>query len=183
MSRNNFMEEELEPQEKDPRFIDLFSAEMEAMIGKSGKVYCRKIEPIHGAEQVVEPTKVETRLPDGTLETTREAAKGDWIITGTEGEKFVLTDERLHELYESDGKGSWVAKERKIIAMVNPFNEAVRIMAPWGTPEKPAYQDGSDKCILVVGITPEGVLTKDRYIIGDEQMLLNNYAPEEEQRE
>ena len=169
----------VEAQDKGLRFVDLFSDELEAKMKELGRVYRRKIEPICGAEQVVEPIKVETRLPDGTLETTQEATKGDWIITGTKGEKFVFTDKKFHDLYDSNGKGAWMPKERKIIAMANPFNEAVRIMAPWGTSEKPAYQDGGDKCMLVVGLTPDGTPTKDRYIIGDEQMLLNNYELEE----
>lgn len=177
------MTEKFESSEKEPRSVDLFSAEMESQLKETGNVYRRKIEPIRGAEQVASATVVETRLPDGTLESTQEAKEGDWVITGTKGERFVFTDKKFHDLYDSDGKGCWVPKERKIVAIKNPFSEPVRIMAPWGTPEKPAYQDGSEKSMLVAGMAADGTLTKDRYIIGDEEMLLNNYSLEKAESE
>ena len=165
--------------EREPSLIDLFSAGMEAKL-REGKVYRRKIEPIRGAKQVTEPTPVETRLPDGTLESTQDANAGDWIITGSKGEQFVFTDKKFQGLYESDGKGGWLPRERKIVAIPNPVGLPVRISAPWGTPEKPAYQDGSDKAMLVAELSPDGTLTKDRYIIGDQEMLFNNYNPADE---
>ncbi|KKP31678.1 MAG: hypothetical protein A2312_04200 [Candidatus Staskawiczbacteria bacterium RIFOXYB2_FULL_32_9] len=164
---------------KEPMLIDLFSEELERQFLENGKVYSRKIEPILGAEKVSISQVVETKLPDGTLESTQEAKDGDWIITGTKGEKFVFTDKKFQDLYDSDGKGEWLPKKRKIIAMSNPFGGFVRISAPWGTQENPAFQDGSDKCMFVVGLDKDGNLTQDRYIIGDEQMLLNNYSAEE----
>ncbi|MFZ2048767.1 MAG: hypothetical protein WAV25_00470 [Minisyncoccia bacterium] len=164
--------------EKEPQFVDLFSNEMETkFFSTEGKTYIRKIEPIKGARQVVEPTTVETRLPDGTLESTQEAKVGDWIITGSKGEEFVFTNSKFDNLYVADGKGGYIPRERKIIAIQNPFGNTVRISAPWGTAEKPAFQDGGEKCMFVVEITSGGEMTKDRYIIGDEEMLLNNYNP------
>jgi hypothetical protein len=51
--------------------------------------------------------------------------------------------------------------------------------APWGTPENPAYQEGGEKCYLVVSLDETGAFTADRYIIGDEELLLSNYIPAE----
>lgn len=165
--------------ERGPRLIDLFSDELENLLKTEGKIYQRKIKPIRGAEQVTQPTFVETRLPDGTLESIQDAKTGDWIITGSKGEKFVFSDKKFHNLYISDGKEGWIPRERKIIAIPNPFNEPVRISAPWGTPEKPAYQDGNDRAMLVAELSPDGAMTQDRYIIGDYEMLLSNYEPKD----
>lgn len=162
-------------QEKKPRFIDLFSQELENKLKTEGKIYRRKKEPIQGARQVTEATVVETRLPDGTIESTRDAKPGDWVITGSKGERFVLTDKKFHSLYESDDNGAWIPREWRIIAIPNPFGESVRISAPWGTPEKPAYQDGSEKAMFVAKLSSDGTMTENRYIIGDYEMLLNNY--------
>jgi len=159
------------------KLVDLHSHDFEEKLKREGSVYVRKIEPIVGALQVHEPVTVETLLPDGTLESTQEAREGDWVITGSKGEKFVFTDKKFQDLYRQGDKGSWVPKERKIIAIQNFFGESVRIVAPWGTKEKPAYQDGSEKCMLVIGLDSAGNFTSDRYIIGDEEMLLNNYYP------
>lgn len=159
--------------EKQPVLADLFSEEFETCFKTNGKVYRRKIEPIRGAQQIAEATVVETRLPDGTLESTQEAKSGDWIITGSKGENFVFTDKKFQSLYNSNGTGGWVPKERKIVAISNPFGQSVRINAPWG-----GTQDGSEKAVLVAEIGPDGSMTKDRYIIGDEEMLLSNYEAE-----
>ncbi|KKU50916.1 MAG: hypothetical protein A3A28_01580 [Candidatus Sungbacteria bacterium RIFCSPLOWO2_01_FULL_47_32] len=162
-------------QEKEPHFVDLFSPEMESRLRAEGKMYSRKIEPIRGAEHVTKPTIVETRLPDGTVESIEEAKAGDWIITGSKGERFVFTDKKFHDLYIADTLGGWIPRNRRVVALHNPFRKAVKIQAPWGTPEKLAYQEGSEKAIFVAEVAPDGTLTKDRYIIGDNEMLLNNY--------
>ena len=161
--------------EKQLKMVDLFSSEMETRIKTEGQIYQRKIETIRGAEQVVEPQTVETHLPDGTLESSVEAKPGEWIITGAKGERFVFSAKKFDGLYESDEKGGYIPRERKVIALKNPFGEAIKISAPWGTTDNPAYQEGSEKCYLVVSLDESGAFTSDRYIIGDEELLLSNY--------
>ncbi len=165
--------------EKQPQMVDLFSPEMETKIKSAGQIYQRKIEAIRGAEQATEPQTVETHLPDGTLESSVEAKPGEWIITGAKGEKFVFSAKKFDGLYESNDKGRYIPRERKVVALRNPFGEAVKISAPWGTPENPAYQEGSEKCYLVISLDESGAFTSDRYIIGDEELLLSNYIPAE----
>ncbi|MEI6490610.1 MAG: hypothetical protein WCO16_02495 [bacterium] len=164
---------------KEPQSIDLFGAELEDLLLNNGKFYIRKIEPIKGARQATGTEVIKTYLPDGTLESTQETKAGDWIITGSKGEEFVFTNSKFNDLYENGGNGQYIPRERKIVAIKNPFGKSVRISAPWGTKEKPAFQDGTEKCMLVANLTPDGSLTNDRYIIGDEEMLLNNYNPAE----
>lgn len=161
----------------DYQALDLFSTELQNLFATQGRVYLRKIEPIKDARQVSEAGAIETRLPDGTLESIQKTQFGDWIITGSKGEEFVFTNSKFECMYERKGEGQYVPRQRKIVAIENPFKKAVRIPAPWGTLEKPAFQNGSEKCMLVAGLTPDGTLTDDRYIIGDEEMLLNNYSP------
>jgi hypothetical protein len=162
--------------EKRPKMVDLFSPGMETKMKNYGRIYQRKIEAIRGAEQVIEPQIVETHLPDGTLESSVEAKPGEWIITGAKGERFVFSAKKFDGLYESDEKGGYIPRERKVVALKNPFREAGKISAPWGTPDNPAYQEGSEKCYLVISLDENGSFTSDRYIIGDEELLLSNYA-------
>ncbi|MDE1975209.1 MAG: hypothetical protein KGI49_01720 [Patescibacteria group bacterium] len=169
----------MESVENEPMSVDMFSEELERLFRSNGRVYVRKIEPIKGASQVKEKSKIETRLPDGTLESVQEANSGDWVITGSKGEEFVFTNKKFHDLYEDRGAQQYVPRKRKIIAMPNPFGRSIRIQAPWGTPEIPAFQDGGERCMLVASLDDDGSMTKDRYIIGDEEMLLNNYTIED----
>lgn len=164
--------------EREPQLIDLFSEEYENKFRTEGTIYKRKIEPIKGARQVAEAEKetIVTKLPDGTVESSQDANETDWVITGSKGEEFVFTDTKFHGLYDSDGKGGWIPKERKIVAIQNPTMAPVRINAPWG-----GAQDGSEKAMLVAEIAADGSYTKDRYIIGDIEMLLSNYDPAEAQ--
>lgn len=167
--------------ENRPREIDLFSEELENQIKREGQIYLRKIEPIVGAEQVHNAQKVQTILSDGTLESEVEAQPGDWIITGSKGERFVFKDAKFKDLYDERTEGVYVPKKRKIIALKNPLGEPIRIVAPWSTSEKQEYQDGSEKAMLVLSLNEYNQLTKDRYLIGDEELLLNNYKKSLEQ--
>lgn len=165
----------MEKFEHTPVPLDLHSESFEAQIRAEGSMYARKAESVANARRVEEVEIIQTFMSDGTLESTREANPGDWIITGPDGEQFVLTDEKVHDLYEQTPDGSLVAKERKIIAFKNPTNAKIRIPAPWATLEKPVYQDGEKDCMLAIGLTADGELSDDRYIIGNENILVNNY--------
>jgi hypothetical protein len=159
----------------EPRLVEMFSDEVETKLKNDGLVYRRKIKPIVNAEEVTQTINVYTILPDGTKESSVEAKPTDWIITGPKGERFVFTKTKFDELYIKDDLDGYIPRERKIIALKNPFNTNIRISAPWGTSEKPAYQDGSEKCFLIVGLDENGNKTKDRYLIGDEELLIANY--------
>ena len=163
--------------EKQPRMVDLCSSEMEINIKNNGQIYQRKIEPIHGAKQVTEAQIVETRLPDGTLESSVDAKPGAWIITGAKGEKFVFSAKKFDSLYQPDHRGGYIPRERRVAALKNPFSEAVKISAPWGTLENPAYQEGGEQCYFVISLDEAGGFTNDRYIIGDRELLFSNYDP------
>lgn len=157
--------------------VDTFGAELVDKWKSEGKLYRRKIEPIVDAEKVTEAKVVETKLPDGTVESSQKAKAGDWIITGSKGEKFVFTQAKVDSLYTVGEDGKFMPRERKILALKNPSGKPIKINAPWGTPEKPDYQSGTEDCMLVVSLDDNGEMTNDRYIIGNEEMLLNNYEP------
>jgi len=165
--------------ESEPVFIDTKGQDLIDRWRVSGRLYKRKIEPIKHAQKLEAEELVETRLPDGTQESSKLGKPGDWKITGSKGEQFVFSQAKFDSLYEADGQGGYVARERKILALKNPFNKPIRILAPWSTHEEPATQDGSENCMLVVSLDENGELTSDRYIIGDEEMLLSNYEPVE----
>lgn len=163
--------------ERQELLIDTFGQELVDKWGTEGKLYRRKIEPILDAEKVTEVRVVETKLPNGTVESSQEAKIGDWIITGSKGEKFVFTQAKVDSLYTLGEDGKFIPRERKILVLKNLFAKPIKINAPWGTPEKPDYQSGTENCMLVVSLDDSGKMTKDRYIIGDEEMLLGNYEP------
>ena len=156
--------------------LDLGSESFESKIKEEGAIYLRKTVPLRGVRKVVVAETVDTYLPDGTVESTKEAAPGDWVVTGPEAEEFVLSSEKFDSLYEEKEPGIFVPKERKIMALKNPAHTKIRIDAPWGTKEKPASQYGESQCILVIELDSEGNFTDNRYIIGDEVILESNYT-------
>lgn len=177
------MKESQEPNlnESAPRLIDLFDHETESKIRMEGQLYLRKIEPIKSARQVTSEETVETGFPDGTIESKVDAKIGDWVITGSKDEQFVFTDEKFHSLYDKNIIGEYVPKKRKILALQNPFNQPIKITAPWSTTEKKEYQDGTEKAMLVLSLDGYNQLTNDRYLIEDKETLLNNYKKSLEQ--
>lgn len=166
--------------ERESKIVNLFDLEIVRKIQEEGFIYLRKIEPIVGAQQVTENQIVKTQLPDETIEAITEAESGDWVITGSKGEKFVLTNEKFGDRYYKKTEGVYIPKEQKIIALRNPFNEPIKIIAPWSTSEKQEYEYGSEKAIMVISLDEHGQYTNDRYLIGDEEMLLSNYINRDE---
>lgn len=169
--------------ENQPQIIDLFRPGMELKIRKEGQLYRRKIEPIRGAEKITEDQTVETFLSNGVLESVVEAKPGDWIITGTGGEKFVFTAKKFTDLYIPDNKGGYIPKDRKVMALKNPFGKSIKIVAPWSTNENIAYQEGDEQCFVVVSLDDLGDFTSDRYLIGNEELLCSNYRLDDNQGE
>ena len=112
--------------EKQELFVDTSSQELIDKWQSEGKFYRRKIEPILGAEEVTEAKVVETRLLDGTLESSQEAKAGDWIITGSKGEKFVFTQAKVDSPYVMGVDGKFIPRERKILALKNPFGKSIK---------------------------------------------------------
>lgn len=161
--------------ENKPATLDLLSAEWENIFLKKAALYRRKIQPLLKADRVLEPCTVKTILPNETLESSVEAQPGDWIIVGAENEKFVLTSEKFNHLYTLDVNGNYLPHERKILAIKNPHKKPIRIHASWSTADNPSYQEGDQNCFLVASVDSAHNLTKDRYIIGDETLLLSNY--------
>lgn len=73
--------------------------------------------------------RVETII-DGEKETTNTANKGDYIITGSMGEKYVLTPKKFNHIYEKIREGKAKTKPVKIKAKVLGF--PIKFKADWG---------------------------------------------------
>jgi len=75
-------------------------------------------------------TPVETII-DGKKETSNKANKGDYILTGSRGEKYVLTPEKFNSKYDivSDSQ----AKTKPVKIMAKEYQgDLVKFMADWG---------------------------------------------------
>jgi hypothetical protein len=161
----------IQPKEQaEALLVDLFSHEIEERMKSDGEICERRIIPVRSARQLNETQTVETDLGDGGVETTVKAKAGDWVITGAEGEKFVLSSEKFQSSYREDNKGGYIPQEHAIIALKNPFGKSIKINAPWGE-----YEQGGANCYLVISLDNHGKFSNDRYIIGDEKLLLKNY--------
>lgn len=161
-------------QEKEPKLIDLFSPELEEIFKTKGELFSRKTEPLFRVEQVTSQQVVETLLIDGTLETKVVAKPGDWIITGLQDEKFVVSAQKFQEQYiEKDGR--YYTREKHIVVVKNPYNTPIQIRAPWSTEAVPVIEKGNEECFLTVVIDENGQYSNDRYLIGNEELLFSNY--------
>jgi len=157
--------------------VDLRADEVVALLAEKGELFRRKIEPIRGVRDPETDEEVQT-IVNGIVESTQTAKPGEHkIITGSKGEEFVFTVGKYADLYVDDSQGNVTPRERRILAMQNPYGTNVRIEAPWSTPEDPQFQDGTAEAMFTFGLDEAGELTSDRYLIGDREMLLNNYEP------
>lgn len=92
------------------------------------KTYQKK-ELTFSVKTVTEKENVVTKI-DGKVKTKNIANKGDYILTGTKGEKYVLTPKKFNERYISKGEGKAVSKPVKTKAKIaiGPLT----FMASWG---------------------------------------------------
>jgi hypothetical protein len=163
-------------QEREPRKINLFNPEVEETFRNHGEIFRRKIEePLQYVEQVTETKMVETVLKDGTEETGKKANPGDWIVKGSEGELFVIDKEEFAKEYELQSDGRYYSKEKLITAVKNPYNEPIKITAPWSAFDQYILENGAKNCFMIIVLDENGQYTNKRYLIGNESLLLGNY--------
>ena len=105
---------------------------------------------------------------NGVEETRNVARPGDLIVTGTRGERYVITPRHFRALYEDDPdrRGRYRAKT-KVRALRLPEN--TELLAPWGEKQR-ARKDG----VVVQRIGRP----RDIYLI-DAQAFRDTYAPVE----
>lgn len=164
-----------------PQFkeIDLNSEAIVELLSQKGELFRRKIEPVKGVREPETEERVDT-IVNGIVESSNVVRPGqDKIITGSRGEEFVFTRAKYESMYITEEDGTVTPRERFVVAMQNPYNQPIRIEAPWSAPENPQTQDGTAEAMLTFGLDDDGNLTSDRYIIGDIDMLLANYDPAE----
>lgn len=106
---------------------------------------------------------VETKLKDGTVETTNTANPGDGIVTNPGGEQYIVPAEKFGKRYEpKEGEdGVFVAKGH-IRAIPNPWGTKITMMASWGE-----MQNGDENCMIADVYDPiTGKSDGEPYIIG-----------------
>lgn len=130
-------------------------------------LYQKQADPTRAvaARRVEQAEPVQTRVAtaDGEhyAETSNLARPGDYIVTGVQGEEYVVTAENFARLYQPahDQSGAAIAgryQPRNIVrALPNPTGVEIVIMAPWGQPMR-----GDADCVLV-----ESQVTGERYLI------------------
>lgn len=161
----------------DLKDVDLHSPEVVELLKKRGELFRRKIETIQGVREPETAEQVDT-IVNGIVEASQIAEPGKHrIITGSRGEQYVFTNEKYDSLYTVSEDGSVIPRERRVLALQNPFGRPIRIEAPWSTPDNPQTQDGTTEAMIAFGLDDLGELTDDRYLIGDREMLLANYEP------
>ncbi len=112
-------------------------------LDREGKVYRKTGEYL--ATRVTVTTPVETVLANGIKETKNTALPGDYIVTGTGGERYVVKPEVFTARYEPKPgyTGVYLARGH-VKAIPNPFNRTLHIVAPWGE-----IQNGAADSIIV----------------------------------
>ena len=118
---------------------------------KIGKVLAH---PAKAGETVV------TTLADGFRETENIAKPGDWIVTNTTGEKYIVSEKEFQlEYLPTEQNGVYIAAGF-CKAVQNPFNEPIEIHAKWAFVQK-----GLTNCMIAVCCDKDGIVSGEPYII------------------
>ncbi len=109
---------------------------------RDGKIYRKEAE----VEAVCASTRtpVETVLADRTRETDNVAEPGDYIVTGGDGERWVVKPETFQARYVlKRGRKHVYIGRGQVMAVENPYRRPISIMAPWGE-----RQHGAADCMI-----------------------------------
>lgn len=81
--------------------------------------------------EVAQNSKKIDTIIDGKTETTNTAKKGDYILTGSKGEKYVLSPQKFEQRYTmtSDGRAKTKPVQTKAKKYKGP---TMKFMASWG---------------------------------------------------
>lgn len=120
------------------------------------------------------PEEVITRI-QGKEETRNTANPGDYVVTGPQGEEYVLGAAKLEARYKpvEDQPGIYEAFG-KIRAVDNPYGERIAIVPAWG-----GYQYGEQDCKVATTVdvqTEKPNDPEDMYII-DRKSFDETYRP------
>lgn len=111
--------------EIDPKAVDFSGA---AVFRKTARLAQDKIEIAKAEQEVV-------TVIAGKPETRNMAKPGDYIVTGTLGERYVILGNRFDRLYEPDPSRPGEFRSRGTVQAVL-LSEPVTFKAPWGEQQK-----------------------------------------------
>jgi PGDYG protein len=125
---------------------------------------------IVGARQVSSSEQVLTILNSGKLETTNQANPGNYIVTNPDGERYVISEPKFLQKYESIGFEDQYQSKGFCKAITNPFGDNIEIDTSWGSP-----QYGDSRCMIATPCDSNGEnLDQDPYLI-DSVAFINTY--------
>lgn len=104
--------------------------------------------------------EVITILKNGYEETKNTAVGGDYIVTNTSGERYIISDKEFFSRYEATKENGVFAAKGYCRAIPNPFSQSIEIMASRGYP-----QTGDENCMIADTCDQEGKADGEPYLI------------------
>ena len=154
--------------ESAPRMLDLNTPEIDSLLRSSKAATFHKVAIVR-ARRAEAPERLETRLDDGTLETTREVARGEWVVTNSRGEQYAMSHESFTSQYAPRPDGGFAATG-SVVAAANPSGEHIAIRSPGGE-----LMRGKPDCMLAATEQADGSPGDNRYLI-DSDAFAGTYA-------
>ena len=106
---------------------------------------------------------------DGKTETSNKAKKGDYIVTGVKGERYIIDEQTFHKRYKITSDGNYQALGQ---VYATPWErEPAEFVASWG--EKMIIEPGDFLCATV---PEQGNPVGDPYRI-EKEVFFQTYKP------
>ncbi len=112
--------------------------------------------------------KIQTLLANGNFETSNIVKHStDWVITNPDKETYILESKKFEIRYEpTQIPGQYQARGYSRI-MKNPYDEAIEILASWGSPQ---YGDANCYFADVCDMNGEN-MEGEPYLLGAEEFI------------
>ena len=119
----------------------------------------KKEATVH-ARRAIAGEEVTTTSATGDVETVSTATDGDWVVTNSSGEDYILPPAIFSDRYEdSDTPGVYRATGY-CKAIQNPYGRPIEIFASWGS-----AQSGDEHCFIADTCDADGNLRGEPYLI------------------
>lgn len=144
-------------EERPYRLLDRKSPEiLEAL--RNAPVYEKHV--LVRARRAKDGERIDTKLDDGTEETSNTAHESDWVVMNPQGEEYVVPADEFDAKYTETGAEGVYQARGLCRALPNPYHIPIEIEASWGEPMR-----GDGQCYIVDACDQNGTPAGAPYLI------------------
>ncbi|MBA3788873.1 hypothetical protein H0X32_00565 [Patescibacteria group bacterium] len=157
------------PEHPAPHFEYVDRKSPEIMEGLAQAQIYKKVSIVR-ARPAIAGERITTTLVDGREETSNRAQEGEWVVTNSQGEEYIVPEEKFNVKYQKGSEEGIYRAVGFVRAFKNPFGKPIEIQG-----KRSSLRKGDSDCFIVDGCDEEGVSNGEPYLV-DGSVFAKTYA-------